>query len=217
VKEARIKEARVKEAGVTVAVVTGAGGSLGRAIARRLAADGHVVAVTDVDGQGLDETRVAVEKEGGQAHAWPVDLRDAAAIAGFFDAVAAGPGRWPSRSTTRRSTRPRRSWTSGRQYDDVQAVNQRATGSARVRPADAGHGRGRDRQHRSITMHGGWANLALRRDQRGAAAALTRGPGRARAVRHPVNAVSPARSRPRPSRSTMTRQRTTSTSWISSR
>ena len=80
------------EAGVTVAVVTGAGGSLGRAIARRLAADGLVVAVTDVDGTGLDQTRKAVEQDGGVAHAWPVDLRDAAAVAGFFDAVAAGPG-----------------------------------------------------------------------------------------------------------------------------
>ena len=43
----------MKQSGVTVAVVTGAGGSHGRAIARRLAADGHVVAVTDVDGTGL--------------------------------------------------------------------------------------------------------------------------------------------------------------------
>jgi NAD(P)-dependent dehydrogenase (short-subunit alcohol dehydrogenase family) len=33
--------AGAKEAGLTVAVVTGAGGSLGRAIARRLAAGGH--------------------------------------------------------------------------------------------------------------------------------------------------------------------------------
>jgi NAD(P)-dependent dehydrogenase (short-subunit alcohol dehydrogenase family) len=45
---------------VTVAVVTGAGGSLGRAIARRLAADGHLVAVTDVDGPGLDELAAVV-------------------------------------------------------------------------------------------------------------------------------------------------------------
>jgi NAD(P)-dependent dehydrogenase (short-subunit alcohol dehydrogenase family) len=51
----------VTQTGAAVAVVTGAGGSLGRAIARRLAADGHVVAVTDVDAPGLDETRQAVE------------------------------------------------------------------------------------------------------------------------------------------------------------
>jgi NAD(P)-dependent dehydrogenase (short-subunit alcohol dehydrogenase family) len=45
---------------VTVAVVTRAGGSLGRVIARRLAADGHLVAVTDVDGPGLDELAAMV-------------------------------------------------------------------------------------------------------------------------------------------------------------
>ncbi len=35
--------AGAKEAGLTVAAVTGAGGSLGRAIARRLAAGGHAL------------------------------------------------------------------------------------------------------------------------------------------------------------------------------
>ena len=33
---------------MSIAVVTGAGGALGRAIARRLAADGHAVAVVDI-------------------------------------------------------------------------------------------------------------------------------------------------------------------------
>lgn len=87
-----MKKAGVTKTGWTVAVVTGAGGSPGRAKARRLAAGGHVVAVTGVDGAGLDQTRQAVEQEGGEAHAWPVDLRDAAAVAGFFDAVASSPG-----------------------------------------------------------------------------------------------------------------------------
>ena len=57
----------------------------------------------------LEVTRAAVEAEGGQARAWPVDLRDAAAIAGFFAAVAAGPGpaaswppTWPPRGPPRR-------------------------------------------------------------------------------------------------------------------
>ena len=55
VTQARMKETGVNKTGVTVAVVTGAGGSLGRPIARRLAADGHVVAVTDVAEQIYDD------------------------------------------------------------------------------------------------------------------------------------------------------------------
>jgi NAD(P)-dependent dehydrogenase (short-subunit alcohol dehydrogenase family) len=45
---------------VTVAVLTGAGGSLGRAIARRLAADGHLAAVTGAGGPGLGELAAVV-------------------------------------------------------------------------------------------------------------------------------------------------------------
>ena len=44
----------MKETSVTVAVVTGAGGSAGRTIARRLAAGEHVVAMTGVGGQTIE-------------------------------------------------------------------------------------------------------------------------------------------------------------------
>jgi NAD(P)-dependent dehydrogenase (short-subunit alcohol dehydrogenase family) len=185
----------MNKAGLTVAVVTGAGGSLGRAIARRLAADGHVVAVTDVDGQGLDETCAAVEKEGGQAHAWPVDLRDAAAIAGFFDAVAAGPGP-VAVLVNNAAIYPATPFLDigVDEYDDVHAVNQRgywlcAQSAARQMQAA---GAGAIVNIVSITMHGGWANLASYVATKGAAAALTRalarelGPSGIR-----VNAVSP--------------------------
>ena len=184
----------MKQTRGTVAVVTGAGGSLGRAIARRLAADGHVVAVTDVDAPGLDQTRQAVEAEGGQAYAAPVDLRDAAAVAGFFDAVAAGPGpaavlvnnaaiypTTPFLDITSRSTTTCRRSTSA------------ATGSARSpRPADAGRRGRRDHQYRVHHHAGGWASLASYVATKGAAAALARalarelGPSGIR-----VNAVSP--------------------------
>ena len=183
------------EAGVTVAVVTGAGGSLGRAIARRLAADGHVVAVTDVDGTGLDQTRKAVEQDGGVAHAWPVDLRDAAAVAGFFDAVAAGPG--PAAVLVNNAAiYPAAPFLdiAVQEYDDVHAVNQRgywlcAQSAARQMQAA---GSGAIINIASITMHGGWASLASYVATKGAAAALTRalarelGPSGIR-----VNAVSP--------------------------
>ena len=42
---------------MSIAVVTGAGGALGRAIARRLAADGHAVAVVDIDTDAAEATR----------------------------------------------------------------------------------------------------------------------------------------------------------------
>ncbi|MCW2906178.1 MAG: hypothetical protein JWL68_967 [Actinomycetia bacterium] len=53
---------------VTVAVGTGAGGPLGRAIARRLAAGGHVVAVTDAAMAGPDASNASgqtIEVNGG--------------------------------------------------------------------------------------------------------------------------------------------------------
>ncbi len=213
----------MKQTRGTVAVVTGAGGSLGRAIARRLAADGHVVAVTDVDAPGLDQTRQAVEAEGGQAYAAPVDLRDAAAVTGFFDAVAAGPG--PAAVLVNNAaiypTTPFLD-IAVQEYDNVQAVNQRgywlcAQSAARQMQAA---GAGAIINIASITMHGGWASLASYVATKGAAAAARPAPWPARARASPASGSTrcpPARSRPRPSRSTMTRQRTTSTCWISSR
>ncbi|HUY47497.1 MAG TPA: SDR family oxidoreductase [Streptosporangiaceae bacterium] len=180
---------------MSVAVVTGAGGSLGRAIARRLAADGQVVAVTDIDATGLDQTREAVLAAGGEVRAWPVDLRDAAAIAGFFAAVAAGPG--PAAVLVNNAaiypTTPFLD-IDVQEYDEVHAVNQRgywlcAQAAARQMRASGG---GAIVNIASITMHGGWANLASYVATKGAAAALTRalarelGPAGIR-----VNAVSP--------------------------
>ncbi len=219
--KARASKARVSKAGATVAVVTGAGGSLGRAIARRLAADGHVVAVTDVDGAGLDQTRAAVQADGGEACAWPVDLRDADAITRFFAAVAAGPG--PAAVLVNNAAiYPATPFldTGVAEYDDVHAINQRgywlcAQSAARQMQTA---GAGAIVNIASITMHGGWANLASYVATKGAAAALTR--ALARELGQPASGSTrcpPARSRPRPSRSTMTRPRTTSTCWISSR
>ena len=56
------------------ALVTGAGRGLGRAIARRLAARGLTVHVTDVDGAPAEETAAEI---GGDAFASPLDVRDA--------------------------------------------------------------------------------------------------------------------------------------------
>src|SRR5438046_2907912 len=60
---------------VAVAVVTGAGQGLGRAIATRLAGDGHRVAVVDVDGV---KGKAAADAIGGDAY--ECDVTDRAAV-----------------------------------------------------------------------------------------------------------------------------------------
>jgi NAD(P)-dependent dehydrogenase (short-subunit alcohol dehydrogenase family) len=72
-----------------VAIVSGAGGGIGAACARRLAAEGAIVAVV---GQGLDEAEqvaAAITAEGGVAAAFAVDLVSEREIGALFDAVVA--------------------------------------------------------------------------------------------------------------------------------
>jgi 3-oxoacyl-[acyl-carrier protein] reductase len=66
-----------------VAIVTGAGRGIGRATALRLAADGAVVVVNDVDADPAEETAALVAAAGGQASvvvADTVDLAEARAL-----------------------------------------------------------------------------------------------------------------------------------------
>ena len=67
------------------AFVTGAGGALGGAIARRLAADGLAVAVVDVDEPAAIAVAAQIGDAGGRAMAIPCDLRDPPAIDRAFD------------------------------------------------------------------------------------------------------------------------------------
>jgi 2-hydroxycyclohexanecarboxyl-CoA dehydrogenase len=57
-----------------VAVVTGGGSGIGLAVSRRLAADGHAVAVLDLDGGAATAAAADVEAAGGRAIALPVDV-----------------------------------------------------------------------------------------------------------------------------------------------
>jgi NAD(P)-dependent dehydrogenase (short-subunit alcohol dehydrogenase family) len=183
---------------VTAALVTGAAGALGRATAARLAADGFDVALLDVDEAGLEATAEEVVKAGGRALSLRVDLREADAIE---DAVARtatelGPlgvlvnnaAIYPSRPFLEVPLE---------EYEQVVAVNQRAywiAAQAAARrmvtaPVDSA---GAIVNIASITMHGGWSDLAAYVSTKGAAAAFTRALARElgpHGVR--VNCVSP--------------------------
>jgi NAD(P)-dependent dehydrogenase (short-subunit alcohol dehydrogenase family) len=180
---------------VSVVVVTGAGGLLGRAIARRLAVDGHAVAVVDIDADAVELTRKDVAAHGGAVRSWTLDLRDADAVTEMFDMVAlqsGGTGVLVNNAAIYPST-PFLDVTPA-EYDDVHAVNQRgywlcAQAAARQMIQAGG---GSIVNIASIVTHGGWSGLASYAASKGAAVSLTRalarelGPHNIR-----VNTVSP--------------------------
>ncbi len=63
-----------------VAIVTGGGGAIGRAIARRLADEAVVVGIFDRDANSAAETVRVVQQAGGRALAQTVDITDYAAV-----------------------------------------------------------------------------------------------------------------------------------------
>ena len=58
------------------ALVTGAGGGIGRAIARRLASEGAALAILDINAETLGETEELVEETGVAIRAFPADVCD---------------------------------------------------------------------------------------------------------------------------------------------
>ncbi|TDC05650.1 SDR family oxidoreductase [Nonomuraea longispora] len=172
---------------MTTALVTGAAGALGRAIVRRLTADGHRVAALDVEAKGLDG---ALPLE--------TDLRDPAAVEAAFAETRArlGPVGILVNNAAVYPARPFLEVPLA-EYDDVHAVNQRAywlaaqLAAQQMSTQTSGRG-GAIVNVASITMHGGWSDLAAYVATKGAAAALTRalarelGPEEIR-----VNCVSP--------------------------
>jgi 2-hydroxycyclohexanecarboxyl-CoA dehydrogenase len=72
-------------------LITGAASGIGRATALRLAAEGAVVGILDLDGDGADRLTDELRSAGGQALSFAVDIVDAsavcAAVASFEDEV----------------------------------------------------------------------------------------------------------------------------------
>ena len=75
-----------------VAVVTGAGGNLGRAVARAFAAAGARVALADLKPEGLEQTRATLPS-GAEALPIPVNLIDPAQVADMAERVRGHFGR----------------------------------------------------------------------------------------------------------------------------
>ena len=73
---------------MSTAVVTGAGRGIGRAIALRLARDGHAVAVNDVNKAGAEAVAEEITAAGGRAVAVPADVADRDAVFAMVDRVA---------------------------------------------------------------------------------------------------------------------------------
>ncbi|MGV9382415.1 SDR family NAD(P)-dependent oxidoreductase [Nonomuraea sp. NPDC003707] len=167
---------------MTTALVTGAAGALGRAIVRRLAADGHQVAALDLDAGSLEG-----------ALNLKVDLRDPAAIESAFAETAArlGPVGILVNNAAIYPARPFLEVPLA-EYEDVHAVNQRAYWLAAQHAAGQMTSGGAIVNIASITMHGGWSDLAAYVATKGAAAALTRALARELGPREiRVNCVSP--------------------------
>lgn len=70
-----------------VALVTGAGSGIGRAAARRFAAEGAAVVVADLNGEGAAATAALIRETGGRATAVTADIASEADNQAMFDAA----------------------------------------------------------------------------------------------------------------------------------
>lgn len=159
------------------ALITGAGGSLGRAMALRLAADGYAIAALDNDPATLNETVELLKAAGVRLLPLHADLRYEPEIVSAFERAQAAFG--PLRALINNAAiypKSRFVDVPVEQYDEVVQVNQRAyflaaqCAAKQMIPA----GEGVIVNIASITWHGGWEELSAYVSTKGAAVALTR-------------------------------------------
>jgi NAD(P)-dependent dehydrogenase (short-subunit alcohol dehydrogenase family) len=83
----------VKEFAGKVAAITGAGSGIGRALALDLAGRGAQLALSDIDEDGLAETREQIERRGTTVTSERVDVADRDQVQAWADQVVAEHGR----------------------------------------------------------------------------------------------------------------------------
>jgi NAD(P)-dependent dehydrogenase (short-subunit alcohol dehydrogenase family) len=159
------------------ALITGAGGGLGRAMALRLANDGHAVAALDHDASTLNETVELLKRVGTPTLGLHADLRCETEVTKAFETAQAAFGSLGV-LVNNAAIYPKCRFVevSLEQYDEVVSVNQRAyflaaqCAAKQMIPA----GEGAIVNVASITWHGGWEELSAYISTKGAAVALTR-------------------------------------------
>jgi NAD(P)-dependent dehydrogenase (short-subunit alcohol dehydrogenase family) len=72
-----------------IALVTGGGGGIGRAVAERLAREGAIVEIAEIDAARGAEATDAIAQQGGRAHAERLDVCEAGPVAAWIDGVLA--------------------------------------------------------------------------------------------------------------------------------
>lgn len=82
----------MKQLDKRVAVVTGASSGIGRATSIALAREGCILAISDIDQTGLDETRRLIEAERGSATTYLVDVADKSKMQRFAQDVVTAHG-----------------------------------------------------------------------------------------------------------------------------
>src|SRR3954468_4372988 len=78
--------------GDTLVSVTGAGSGIGRETALAFAREGAELVISDIDEASVKETAAQITARGGVAHAYPLDVSDAAAVEQFAEQVSADHG-----------------------------------------------------------------------------------------------------------------------------